>query len=128
MYRLAASLLFQGTKTVFWYTGGNLIYIVTPNSVYNVVGGLYGWFYPPKTDSERLIEELQEINRNLIELRESGVVVVESNGETKDIVIDTIIKFEDDIDTIIKFEDDIEDLTDTELPVATIVNPRAVAL
>ena len=114
MYKVMFSLLLQGTKQVFWYTGGNIVYIITPSSVYNIVGGVYQYFYPPKTDSEKLIEELREINKNLIELREAGVVIVDSNCETKDVIIDNIKLPE--IVTTIRYEGG----EDEDIPVAVM--------
>ena len=73
---------------IVFQSARNLIYIVsTPYNVYTVVGGVYGWFYPPKTDSEKLIEEIQKFNKNITELRESGVILVDKDGNTRNIII-----------------------------------------
>ena len=88
-YTFVASLLLRGTVNILYWSGGSLIYIATPNTVYNVVGGVYNWWYPPKNESQQLLEELKDINKHLIELREA-VVVVDKDGNSKDIIIDAI--------------------------------------
>jgi hypothetical protein len=80
-YYLIASFVLNGTSRVLWWTGANFLYVVTPHTVYNIFETFYYWWYPPQTDSERLINELKEINQHLIELREAGCVIVEKGED-----------------------------------------------
>jgi len=86
-YYLLSTLIFNGTSRALWWTGTNFLYVITPSAVYSTVGCIYEWFYPSKTESEMLLEELKEINKHLIELRDSGVVIVDKYGNTQDTVI-----------------------------------------
>ena len=54
-YYLVTSFLLNGTSRVLWWTGSNFLYVITPNSVYNVFESIYFWWYPQETDSEKLI-------------------------------------------------------------------------
>ena len=124
MSQIFASLLFQGTKNVFWYAGGNLIYVIPPYTIYyasNAIGGIprgiYNWFYPPSTApsaapsaediSEKLIEELREVNKHLIELREAGVILVNKDGSSKDIIINEIITYDPEPITTFSFNEPV---------------------
>jgi len=69
------------------YTGGGLLYVTTPTVIYSVVGGFYYWIYPPKTDSEKLLEELMEINKNLLDIVDSKGNMVSSQLIYDDVVI-----------------------------------------
>lgn len=94
MSSLFTSMLLNGTKNIIWWASGNIIYIVTPHTMYSIAGGVYNWLYPPKTEAQKLLEELREINKHLIELRESGVVMVDKDNENKIVTAEVIIDSE----------------------------------
>jgi hypothetical protein len=86
------SLVLRGSLNALYWSSGSIIYMVTPNAVYNTANGIYYWWYPPQTDSQKLIEELKEINKHLIELKESGVVLVNKDGTTKELEYNNLLQ------------------------------------
>ena len=79
VYYLIAQYAWYGGRRLLVWTGYNFIWIITPSSVATVFGGIWNWIYPPKTDAELLLEELKKVNKNIIELRESGTLIIDKN-------------------------------------------------
>ena len=65
---------YETTKSVLWWSGGQMVYFVTPSMIYS-------WIYPQKTEVERLMDELRQVREELHELNKNGNV-----REEKDVV------------------------------------------
>ena len=52
----------ETTKTIFYWSGGKLFYLVTPSGIYN-------WVYPERSESELLAEEIRQLR---LEIQESN--------------------------------------------------------
>lgn len=108
VYYLIAQYAWYGGRRLLVWTGYNFIWIITPSSVATVFGGIWDWIYPPKTDAELLLEELKKVNKNIIELRENGTLIIDKN--------DNKIKIIEHLETLKECS-----ILDKELPVAEII-------
>ena len=62
-WNLVGYYAFETTKTIIWWSGGQVVYMVTPNMIYN-------WVYPKKSETEKLIEEIRQLRMEFQEANE----------------------------------------------------------
>lgn len=73
---------FETTKTVLWWGGTQILYLVTPPMV-------WGWAFPKKTETEKLLDELRMVREELRELNKKKISeeqVVELENTVRGIV------------------------------------------
>ena len=49
------------TKNIIWWSGGQLVYLVTPTKFYN-------WMFPSQSEADRVVSELRQIRMELHDL------------------------------------------------------------
>lgn len=49
---------YEGTKTVAFWSGGKILYLITPSVVYN-------WVCPRQSETQKLLEELRMVKEEL---------------------------------------------------------------
>lgn len=52
---------FETSKTVLWWSGGKLLYLVTPSILYKL-------FSPVKSENQRILDELRLVRQELQEI------------------------------------------------------------
>lgn len=55
---LVAYYAYETTKTVLWWSGTQVMYLVTPPMVYR-------WAFPKKSETEKLLDELRLVREEL---------------------------------------------------------------
>lgn len=63
---IVAYYAYETTKTVLWWGGTQVLYLVTPPMMYR-------WVFPKKSESEKLLEELRLVREELRELNKKRI-------------------------------------------------------
>lgn len=92
-YYYTTHCIIEGTKTIWslstatipilGWTGFQVGLMVLPHTM-TVAKPLYNWAFPTQDPTREMLYELKEIHKQLDELRNSGVVIVENNIITEE--------------------------------------------
>jgi hypothetical protein len=63
---------FETTKTVLWWSGGKMLYLVTPSIVYKLLS--------PKSENQRILDELRLVRQELQEISRRTQIPIAEEG------------------------------------------------
>ena len=67
IWSVASYYALETTKTVLWWSGGQLVYLITPSMVYN-------WAFPTKSEAQLLRDEIKQLRLEVHELNQHKII------------------------------------------------------